>query len=150
MKTKHEEIKILLPAYLEGELDNSNKKLVEAHLKECTECKKECAELNQLEEVLNKMELKKPSKDIWEVYWSSVYNRLERGIGWIFLSIGLILLIFMGAYPAVADFINDPDNPLLMKVGLLTFMGGGIIVFVSILREQLFFRKKERYKDIKR
>lgn len=147
---KHEEIKALLAAYLEGELEKEDKDLVEAHLQECAECRKECEELNQLEEVLNKMELKKPSKDTWDVYWSSVYNKLERRIGWILLSIGLMILIFMGVYPAVEDLITNPDKPLALKIGILTLIGGGIIVFVSILREQLFFRKKERYKEIRR
>lgn len=146
----HEEIKTLIPAYLEGELDEKDRKLVEAHLAGCAECQQECEELGQLEEVLNKMAFKQPAKDIWDVYWASVYNRLERRIGWIFLSIGLIVLVFMGAYPTIADFIADPERPLVLKVGLLVFMAGGVIVFVSILREQLFFRKRERYKDIRR
>jgi len=146
----HEEIKIMIPAYLEGELDGENKKIIEKHLEECIECRQECAELSQLEEVLNTMEFKKPSKDIWDVYWSSVYNRLERKIGWILLSIGMIIMLAVGAYPAVKGFISDPQIPMILKLGLLAFVGGGIIVFVSIFREQLFFRKKERYKDVRR
>ena len=56
---KHEEIKTLLAAYLEDELDGKDKTLVEAHLRECAECRAEVEELNQLEEVLDNMELKK-------------------------------------------------------------------------------------------
>ena len=147
---KHKEIKIMISAFLEGELNDEEKKQVEKHLAECTECQREYKELNQLEEVLSKMEFKKPSKEIWDVYWSSVYNRLERKIGWILLSIGLIILIFAGVYPALKGFITDPDKPLFLKIGLISVIGGGIIVFVSILREHLFFWKKERYKEIKK
>lgn len=147
---KHEEIKSLIAAYLEDELDEKDRALVEAHLRDCAECRAEAVELNQLEEVLNQMELKKPSKDIWDVYWSSVYNKLERQIGWIILSIGIMVLIFIGVYPAIEQFISDPEKPLALKIGILACLGGGIIVFVSILREQLFFRKKERYKEIRR
>ena len=147
---KHKEIKIMISAFLEGELNDEEKKQVEKHLAECTECQREYKELNQLEEVLSKMEFKKPSKEIWDVYWSSVYNRLERNIGWILLSIGLIILIFAGVYPALKGFITDPDKPLFLKIGLISVIGGGIIVFVSILREHLFFWKKERYKEIKK
>ena len=147
---KHEEIKTLIAAYIEGELDKKENLLVEAHLRDCTECQKEYEELNQLEEVLNKMELRKPSQDTWDVYWSSVYNKMERRIGWIFLSIGVIILVFLGAYQAVEELMTDPAKPLALKIGILALIGGGIIVFVSILREQLFFRKKERYKEIRR
>jgi len=147
---KHEEIKTLIAAYVEGELDKEESLLVEAHLRECAECRRECEELNQLEEVLNKMELRKPSQDTWDVYWSSVYNKLERRIGWILLSLGIMILGFLGAYQAVGELMTDPAKPLSLKIGILALIGGGIIVFVSILREQLFFRKKERYKEIRR
>ena len=148
MSKNHKEIKTLIAAYLDGELEEKEKKRVEAHLSQCAQCREEYEELNQLEEVLNKMQLKKPSREVWEVYWSSVYNRLERKIGWIFLSIGLIILIGMGVYPAMAGFINNPETPLLLKVGVMSLIGGGIIIFVSILREQLFCRKRERYKEV--
>lgn len=147
---KHEQIKHLITAYLEGELRDEEKKQVESHLASCEECQREFEDLNQLEEVLNKMKLQKPSKEIWDVYWSSVYNRLERKVGWIVLSIGLIILICIGAFSAIDAFFTDPETPLLLKIGLVIFVFGGVIVFVSILREQLFFRKKERYKEVKK
>jgi predicted anti-sigma-YlaC factor YlaD len=144
----HEDIKTLLTIYIEGELEEEDKKLVQAHLKECAECRKELEELNQLEEVLTKMQLKKPSKEIWEQYWSSIYNRLERKTGWIAFSLGFIILISFGVYQAMGKLLKDPDTPLVFLIGLLTFIGGGIILFVSILKEQLFFKKKERYEEI--
>ena len=39
---------------------------------------------------MSKVEHKKPPKEVWKFYWVSVYNRLERRIGWILLSIGAI------------------------------------------------------------
>jgi len=147
---KHEEIKKLITSYLEGELGEKEKKQAESHLVSCEECQREFEDLNQLEEALNKMKLQKPSKEIWDVYWSSVYNRLERKVGWIILSLGLIILICIGAFPAIDIFFTHPETPLLLKIGLVIFVCGGIIVFVSILREQLFFRKKERYKEVQK
>jgi hypothetical protein len=147
---KHQEIKKLVSSYLDGLLNDKQTELVENHLSDCRECQQEFEELNQLEEVLNQMKLKKPSKDIWEAYWSSVYNRLERKIGWVVLSIGLIILIGIGAYPAIKNLILNPETPLILKIGALIFGAGGIIVFVSILREQLFFRKRERYKEVEK
>lgn len=145
---KHHNIKKLVSSYLDGLLNDKQTELVENHLSGCRECQREFEGLNQLEEVLNQMTLKKPSKEIWEDYWSSVYNRLERKIGWIALSIGLIILIGIGAYPAIKNLFLNPETPLILKIGVLIFGAGGIIVFVSILREQLFFRKKERYKEV--
>lgn len=147
---KHQDIKTLISAYREGELNVEERRLVEEHLAGCAECRTEFEELKQLEEVLNKMQLKKPSPEIWDVYWSSVYNKLERKIGWIILSIGMILLIAFGVYQSIKDLVQDPTTPLIVTIGIFAFIGGGIILFVSVLKEQLFFWKKERYKEIKK
>ena len=47
------------------------------------------------------MVLKKPPKDVWRFYWASVYNRLERRIGWILLSNGAMIILFFGGYKNV-------------------------------------------------
>ena len=53
---------------------------------------------------MSKMELKKTPKDAWRLYWASVYNRLERRIGWILLSIGAMITLFFGGYKMVAEY----------------------------------------------
>ena len=94
------------------------------------------------------MALKTPPQEVWKLYWSSVYNRLERRIGWILLSIGGMILFFFGGYKAVEGLIKDPGLSLLLKIGILVFMAGIIVLLFSLLREQIFVRKRERYKEI--
>jgi len=53
--------------------------------------------MRKFEEMMTGMELKKPSSEVWHIYWASVYNRLERRIGWILLSIGTMILAFLVA-----------------------------------------------------
>lgn len=143
-------MKKLISSYLDGELDETRKKSVENHLQECPECQKEFEGMRKLEEVMGQMELKKPPKETWQVYWSSVYNRLERRIGWILLSIGAIILLFFGGYKAVEGIIQDQTTPLLLKVGILVAIAGLVVLLVSLLRERLFVRKKERYKEVEK
>ncbi len=57
------------------------------------------------------MELKNPPKDAWRLYWASVYNRLERRIGWILLFIGAMIIFFFGGYKMVEGIIQDPSTP---------------------------------------
>ncbi len=146
----HNKIKELISSYFDGELDEEQKKLVNDHIRQCSECRKEFEEMGKFEEVMGKMELKQPSKEVWKVYWSSVYNRLERSIGWIFLSIGAMILLFFGGYKIVEGIIQDADTPLFLKIGILAFMAGIIVLLVSLAREQLFTRKRERYKEIEK
>lgn len=146
----HKQIKELIYFYHDGELTAEQKKVVEAHLLECPECRHEFEDIGKFEEVMDKMELKQPPKETWQVYGSSVYNRLERRIGWIFLSIGAIILLFFGGYQLVESIIKDPSTPLVLKIGILAFMGGIAVLLVSLGREQIFVRQRERYKEIEK
>ena len=146
----HEKIKELISSYLDGELGNEEKKIVEDHLRSCPQCKKEFQELKKLEEVMGKMELKEPEKETWQIYWLSIYNRLERRIGWILLSIGGMILLFFGGYKMVEGIILDPSTSVLMKAGILILLGGLAVLLVSVLREQLFVRRRERYKEVEK
>jgi predicted anti-sigma-YlaC factor YlaD len=147
---RHDEIKKMVYLYHDGELSEKDKRIVEQHIKECQECRKEFEEMRRLEDVMGKMELKQPSKEAWEQYERSVYNRLERKIGWIFLSIGAMIILFFGGYKLVEGLIKDPSCSDLLKVGILLGLGGVVILIVSLTREQLFSYKKERYKEIKK
>jgi predicted anti-sigma-YlaC factor YlaD len=146
----HQKIKKLISSYHDGELDNKDRQVVEEHLKQCLDCRLEFEEMGKFEEVMGKMQFKKPQKEMWEVYWSTIYNRLERKIGWILLSIGGMILLFFGGYKAVEGIIQDPSTPILLKVGILTVLGGVVILLVSLLREQLFVHKRERYKEVEK
>ncbi len=147
---EHKKIKELISSYHDGELDNKQRQQVEEHLNQCVECQREHEEMGKLEEVMKKMQLRKPHKEMWEVYWTSIYNRLERRIGWIFLSIGAMILLFFGGYKAVEGIIQDTSTPLLLKIGILTLLGGVVILLVSLLREQIFVYKRERYKEVEK
>lgn len=147
---EHKKIKELISSYHDGELDNKQRQQVEEHLNQCVECQREHEEMGKLEEVMKKMQLRKPHKEMWEIYWTSIYNRLERRLGWIFLSIGAMILLFFGGYKAVEGIIQDTSTPLLLKIGILTLLGGVVILLVSLLREQIFVYKRERYKEVEK
>ena len=140
----HQKIKELISSYNDDELNQEQKKKVEKHLEDCPECRKELEEMRKFEEVMSQMELKKPPGEVWKRYWASVYNRLERRIGWILLSIGAMIILFFGGYKIVEGIIVDPSTSLLLKVGILTALGGIFVLLGSVLSEQIFVRKRER------
>lgn len=147
---EHDKLKELISSYFDGELDAGQKRLVEEHLKTCSECKREFDEMARFEEVMGKMELKKPPEEAWKIYWSSVYNRMERQIGWILFSIGAIILFFFAGYHLLRGIIEDVNTPFILKVGILAILGGIVVLFVSVLRERIFVNKRERYKEIEK
>ncbi len=147
---KHKKIKELLLPYLEGKLGEGERKEVEEHLKVCEECKAEIKKYIELEEGLKMMKLKEPDERVWENYWTSVYNRLERKIGWILFSLGAIIVLFFGVYQFIDELLKDPKTPLILKIGIFSLSLGAVVLFVSILREQLFSGKRERYKEVEK
>lgn len=86
----------------------------------------------------------------WDQYWLGVYPRLERGLAWILMSIGALILIGWGSWEAAREWIINPDIPLWIKVAGISFWAGCAIMLVSVVREKLFLHKHERYKDIQR
>ena len=146
----HQKLKELISSYFDGELDKEKKKLAEKHLKECSECREEFEGMSEFEEVMGKMEFKKPAREVWEIYWASVYNRLERRIGWILLSLGAMILLFFGGYKAIEGIIQDPTTSLILKVGIIALLGGLVVLLVSIIRERIFVRERERYKEVEK
>jgi predicted anti-sigma-YlaC factor YlaD len=146
----HETLKKLISSYLDGEVSEEERKLVEAHLEDCPECSEEYREMKTLEEVMGKMRVKEPPKEAWKLYTESVYSRLERGIGWILLSIGAMIILFFAGYQMVKGFVFDPTIPVIVKAGILLGMGGVVVLLVSVIRERIFVNRRERYKEIEK
>jgi predicted anti-sigma-YlaC factor YlaD len=140
-----EEHKPKLSAYVDGELPADERERLEEHLAACEECRQELAELASLKEELKMIRFKEPTDAEIEQFWRSVYNRLERGIGWILFSVGAIVLLCYGAFKLVEEIIRDPTVAWAVKIGVVALLFGGVILFVSLLRERLAIRRKDRY-----
>ncbi len=142
--------KNLMMGYLDNELELDQKKAFEEHLASCPECKVELEEFKRLKQITDEVSLVEPEDKIWEQYWSGIYNRIERGVGWILFSLAAILLLIYGGFKAIEEIIKDPTVDIILKAGLLVLIAGLAILLVSVLREKLYFRKKDRYKDVRR
>jgi len=140
----------MLSGYIDGELTTEEKAEFENHLKQCAECKKELEAFQKLKEVTGAMRYADIPEHVWENYWRGIYRRLERGIGWILLSIGAMILIGFGFYSLVSEFLLDPAKPFLLKIAVGAGGIGFIVLLVSTIRERLFAYNRDRYKEIQR
>lgn len=142
--------KDLMMGYLDDELDGEQKHRFEEHLAGCPECAGELEEFKKLKVMTDEVTLVDPEDRLWQDYWGGVYNRIERNVGWIVFSIAAILLTIYGGFRAIEEIIRDPHVELIFKMGLLALLVGLAILFVSVLRERIYFWKKDRYKDVRR
>ncbi len=142
--------KDLMMGYLDNELSDEQRRQFEEHLAGCSECKDELEEFRKLKAITDEVTLVEPEDRIWQDYWDGIYNRIERSVGWIVFSVAAILLIIYGGFKAIEEMIKDPDIETILKVGLLALIVGLAILFVSVLRERLYFWQRDRYKNVRR
>lgn len=154
MKTLNQQqdnrFKELLMKAVDGLLDTAEKTEFDTFIRDYEQCKTEWQVFRELKSITGSMQFKEPKKETWDMYWSNIYNRLERGFAWLLTTIGAVLLTGYGAYLFLIKFIPDPSVPLIVKAGVFLLAGGLIALTISILREKLFIRKSDPYKEIQR
>ncbi|HOD66389.1 MAG TPA: zf-HC2 domain-containing protein [candidate division Zixibacteria bacterium] len=144
------EIRELLVGYLDGELSDEERTAVEAALAEDPDLRAELEEFRKLKEVTGMAQYADLPPQVWEQYWESLYRKLERGAGWIFLSLGAIVLLGFGLYEAFRGMYYDPLIPLWVKVGVSVGAAGVVILLVSYGRERYFAFTRDRYRRVLR
>ena len=133
--------KEMMMGYLDDELDDEQRKVFEEHLAGCSECSVELEDFRKLKKMTDEVNLIEPEDRIWQQYWSGVYNRIERGIGWIVFSVGAIMVLIYMGFKAIEEVVKDPTVSVIFKVGLVGLLIGLAILLVSLVRERLYFRK---------
>jgi predicted anti-sigma-YlaC factor YlaD len=145
-----EDYKDLMMGYLDEELSAEQIRRFEEHLTACKQCTVQLQEFRQLKAITDQMTLVEPEDRLWQQYWDGLYNRIERGIGWIIFSVAAILLTIYGGFKAIEALVTDPTVGLLLKIAMLALLVGLAILLVSVLRERIFFWSKDRYRNVRR
>jgi predicted anti-sigma-YlaC factor YlaD len=136
--------------YLDNELSDEQRNRFEEHLAGCPECAGELKEFQKLKAITDEVTLVEPEDRIWQDYWNGVYNRIERNVGWLIFSVSAILLAIYGGFKLIEDIVTDATVGMLLKLGLLALIVGLAILFVSVLRERIYFWSKDRYRNVRR
>lgn len=145
-----EKLMILMEKYFENELNESEQNQFNNLLRSDQEFKREFEEQNKMKEVFRKMKFINPSDKLWDSYWQSTYNRTERGLGWLAVFLGLLILIGFASIEFVNQLYTDNTTPMIIKIGTVSLVFGLLVLLFSVLREKLFTYKNDKYKGIKR
>lgn len=140
----------MLSGYIDGELSPEERTEFEKHMAGCEECRKEMNTFLRLKEVTGAMRYADIPEHVWDHYWRSLYRRLELGLGWILLSIGVIIILGFALFCLVKGFFMDPAQPLILKIGIGAGGLGMVVLLVSAIRERLFAYTRDRYREVQR
>lgn len=147
---RKDQIRELLAGYVDNELSEEEKAAVDRALAEDAELRAELEEFRNLKTVTGMAQYADLPLEVWETYWQSLYRKIERGFGWILLSLGAILLLGFGLYHAFEQMYLDPELPLWVKIGVTGVAGGSVVLLVSYGRQRYFAHKRDRYRRVLR
>lgn len=145
-----EKLRGLMMAALDGEITADERAELERGLEADGELRQEWESMRRVKEVTAEMGFREPPEEIWGRYWTSVYNRAERGVGWILASVGAIVLVGYFAWEAVQRLLAETELPWGVKVAIFALALGGIILAISVAREKFFTWRRDPYKEIER
>ncbi|HUF50209.1 MAG TPA: zf-HC2 domain-containing protein [Longimicrobiales bacterium] len=129
-----------LSAYLDGELAADEASEIERHLRDCTECSRELAIMNNLGGAMRAMQTRPPTRGIWD----GVHRRITQPVGWILLLSGAAVWFAL----AVAAWLRAE---LTLAWLVATAVGVGVfLLLVAIGYEQYRDWKETRYRDVER
>ncbi len=140
----------LMMGALDDELAEADRSELQRLLDRYPSLQAEWKKLEQLKEVTSTMALRSPPQEIWDTYWTSVYHRFERGVGWVLLSLGAIVSLSYGLWKAAQEILADTTIPGFIKGAILLAIVGAVVLFVSVAREKWFTYRSDPYKDIQR
>jgi ferric-dicitrate binding protein FerR (iron transport regulator) len=140
----------LMMQALDGEISEAQKAELEALIESDDLLQAEWERLSRVKDTAGRMKLTQPPDELWEEFMDSVYRRVERGIGWILLSIGAIVLISYGLWQGIQNLIGDVTLPWYVKGGVLALLVGIVVLIVSIIREKFFVFRDDPYRNVDR
>jgi len=143
--SKCEKINELLSGYLDEELVQGDQQRVRVHLSQCANCRQVYNQMSQLRKAVGKS-LSQPelSHQQWEKIMNDMPARVSRGIGWVFLIVGVITLSGF----LIWHFAIDDEIPMFVKITISGIFFGIVSLFVSVLRQRWVAQKTDRYKDV--
>ena len=148
---ENEEIQQLMMKVVDGVASPDEEKTLAEAIRGNDSWESELRAFKKIKEVTENMQFKELPDSYWTGYWNGVYRRTERALAWVLISVGLMIVCAFTAYIGLSEFYADPEVGLTLKIGVSAAVLGGIIMLVSILRERLFARKRERYeKEVER
>lgn len=141
--------RMLLMAAVDDELSLEDRHELDDLAARSPEVREEWERLTRVRTVTHTMTWKEPAVETWDRYWGNVYNRTERKVAWLLVLGGALVLsgwALWEAVPAWFSSIWDDDSmPLPVRIATVSALLGGLLLIVSVVREQLTVKRTDPY-----
>lgn len=140
----------LMMRALDDELTADERAEFDARLAENPEYRAEWQHLSRAREVTMGMKLRNPPEEVWDGYWTSAYSRVERGVAWLLVSVGAIIVGSWAVWEWITALLEDTVTPAPVRYSMIGLFIGIVILLVSVARHRFSVQKSDPYKDIQR
>lgn len=137
----HEDLEALISGYLDGELNPEQSMEFERRLESSPEFRREYERMRDLVQATSSFRFENPPEEAWDHFLDNVYNRVERRVGWLILTLGVVAL---GAY-GIYHFFVDAWASAYVKVLVAAPISGLAILLISVWRQRLAVARQDRY-----
>lgn len=135
----------LMMSVIDGEHSADEAKQLDDLVSRSPDLAVELARLRRLKEVTSTMALRMPPEEVWDDYWRSVFNRTERGIAWLLVAVGVIVVASWGVWQALEEILGDTSLPAFVRIAIVSAALGFLILAWSVVRERFFTRRRDPY-----
>lgn len=138
----------LLSGYVDQELTQQQSQRVRIHLETCEPCRRLHGDLKHMKEQLRQLSYPVSDEEVLAKLEKDLFASGSRNFGWALLGLGALCAVVAGTV-AFFMFLAAPGVPVLVKLfnGLLVL--GGLVLFVSVVRERVMTYKKDKYRNVK-
>lgn len=139
----------LLMAAIDNELTPDDRRELETLAARSPAVREEWDRLTRVRSVTQTMTWKEPAVETWDRYWGNVYNRTERKVAWLLVLGGALVLSGWALWEAVPAWLSsiweDKSMPVAVRIATVTALLGGLLLVVSVVREQLTVKRTDPY-----
>jgi ferric-dicitrate binding protein FerR (iron transport regulator) len=147
--TSNERARNLIMAVLDDEHTPQDLAELEALAAASPEIREEWARFARVKEATRTMAWQDPPPETWDRYWMHVYNRTERTVAWLLILGGGLTAVVWWLWtitPALlGEWFQNESVPMAIRIAVVAAAAGVIVLVVSVVREQLIARHKDRY-----
>lgn len=135
----------LFSGYVDSELTQADSQMVRLHLEECQQCRTLMEDLLEMREAAMTTPFPIPLDEEWQEGPRAPGSRWLRRAGWL-----LVVVWILGAGGMAIQGFVEGEESWIEKLLVLSLLGGGVLLFVSVLLDRLKALKTDRYRGVEK
>jgi hypothetical protein len=133
-----------LSGFLDGELSQQEAQRISVHLSQCASCSQTYEQLKQIQGAVSETFYPNMEQQKMHAVLQDLTSRRMFDFAWFAIVSGVLISIVFGVY----HFFLDSSIPLYGKIVMSLIWGGGIGLFLTVLRQRLIISKTDKYNKV--